>query len=782
MKHKKTSFAILFGLLSLSLAISGSATWIITSPTINGGPSNIREDNSVCYIQETGYYYSSLEGAIKDANEYVSGSASNATVVVIPNKTVYINNDTTLQSGVDLLMPYNKADGAMTEIEKESNADSTSGKQLYRAKYMYASTSGSESDTSSPVGEYLENGESGTYYTDNNFVDYSNSNVEKYLSSTMIVKSNTTLTIKENSQLVVYGQLGRATGTGLMGNTSGYYSQIIMCDNSKIIVEEGAVLDVRGYIKEGWVHSPALEELENHGSLIENSGTIYIPFVIYDYGGGSRTVALYFANECPFSMYDMPNIQIRVKTSRAGNILGRADLFTGYQNPGNLNQIIVNVQHNTCLINLLGTNSNSLLILNNISIATTKYYPNSFYLDKSGYYCGLTENISNADSNNIKGRTKISINNFVSPGTFKINIGVFGQNVNLDITRIDFPIPWNFDIEFNNISSPLNFNSYYKFLPGSKLTLNNCSNVYISGKLIFLKTGWTDSAPSNYLHPNSNDSNLTIQNSNININSGSYFGGDIILNSEETSVSQLSAKMFNNASTNDSVGGDYSTIRLIGMVSDLFAFIDGDKTFEQIRTQLSEAFSVEKTYSYSVQGRLPISSPENLQAINTYTTYSSDPGNLFFNDGIEDIPNVENVTFTLSMKDEYGQTYKSEDNPNLANRGTITVSVENISFTVDGIQFNGITSAINYGVSLKFDYSKEVIDSSISLGGKKALDLNSVLTNNGVMSFTVPVGTSSFLGSNTKTTYTLTCTASWQNASGTEQTFSPPQPFKFKNY
>ena len=780
MKHKKTSFAILFGLLSLSLAVSGSATWIITSPTINGGPSNIRKDNSVCYIYETDYYYSSLEGAIKDANAYVGGDPDNATIIVIPNKTVYINNDTTLQSGVDLLMPYNKADGTMTEIEKENNSDSTSGKQLYRAKYMYASTSGSESDTSSPTGEYLENGESGTYYTDNNFVDYSNTNIDKYLSSTMVVKPNVTLTIKENSQLVVYGQLGRAAGTGLMGNTSGYYSQIIMCDNSKIIVEEGAILDVRGYIKEAWDHSPALEELDNHGSLIENSGTIYIPFVIYDYGGGSRTVALYFANECPFSMYDMPNIQIRVKTSQAGNILGRADLFTSYQNPDNLDWIVVNVQHNTCLINLLGTNNNSLLILNNTSVARTKYYPNSFYLDKSGYYCGLTQNISKTDSNNIKGRTKISVNNFVSPGTFKINIGVFGQNVNLDITRIDFPIPWNFDIEFNNISSTLNFNSYYKFLPGSKLTLKNCSNVSVSGKLIFLKTNWTDSAPSDYLHPNLNNSNLIIQNSSINLNSGSYFGGDVILNADETSASQLSAKMFNNAATNDSVGGNYSTSKLIGMVSDLLAFIDGNKNFEQIRTQLSEAFYVDSTNSYPIQGRLPISNPENLQAINTYTTYYSDPGNLFFNDGIEDIPNVENVNFTLSIKDESGQTYTSGSNLNLANKGTIIVSVENISFEVDGIQFNDITSAINYGISLEFTYAKEATVPSL-LGGV-ALDLDSVSINknNGAMSFTVIEGTYSLLGSKTRTSYTLTCTASWKNASGTTQSYS--QSVQFRNY
>ena len=100
MRHKKTTTAILFSLLSLSLAVSGSASWIIMSPSVN---VPVNKEDAVCYIEETGEYFSSVEGAIYEAN--LDNAARK--VIVIPGVTTTIENSIALNSGVDLLLPYN---------------------------------------------------------------------------------------------------------------------------------------------------------------------------------------------------------------------------------------------------------------------------------------------------------------------------------------------------------------------------------------------------------------------------------------------------------------------------------------------------------------------------------------------------------------------------------------------------------------------------------------------------------------------------------------------------
>lgn len=583
MKHRKTSFAILFGLLSSSLAISGSAAWIITSPTINGGPSNIREDNSVCYIQETGYYYSSLEGAIKDANEYVSGDPSNATIIVIPNKTVYINNDTTLQSGVDLLMPYTTdysttLDGnntrvklpapEMTEIRKGNDG-------LYIAKYLYTSGGNNypNSDAYKALAEYDTAVK--TFVDD---VEY-DSSFSKKLQSTLIINNDVELTISSGSQFVIYGQLGQPN-QGLSGYTSGYYSQAILMPNSKINVSNGGILDVRGFLKEGYTTDPLISSQSknvSNGSAIINHGKVYTPFIIYDYEGGTRTVGTYsYSAECPFTMYDLPNISVNVNTHLDGSILGRTDLYTGYTD-AKLTKIFP--QHNTCFISVIGSADGNIIQTSNNtssdSIVSTKYYPNSyiksnFSINNGDIYYGLTQNKSTSTNSSSKasGRTtddnygsttSINISNSnVDIGYLNLDVSVFAKRVPIttdgntyhDGEAIYFPVPWQFDIKFNN--STINMSSDVKIMTGSSLTFEN-STFNLDGNLIIYKNykdnvsliGTSSENLYNYCYPEQQSAKFILDGSDVTFSSNSTFSGDISLTNDSTEMTSLNINTSN---------------------------------------------------------------------------------------------------------------------------------------------------------------------------------------------------------------------------------------------
>ena len=685
MKHKKTSFAILFGLLSLSLAVSGSATWIITSPTINGGPSNIREDNSVCYIKtgENEYYYSSLEGAIKDANEYVDGTASNATVVVIPNKTVYINHDTALHSGVDLLMPYTTEYSTtldenntrvklgapeMTEIRKGDDG-------LYIAKYLY--TSGGNNYPKEEPYKTLAEYDSALA----NFAD-ANGSTSK-ISSTLIIDEDVELTISSNSQMVIYGQLGRP-GTDLNGHTSGYYSQVILLNGAKISVDAGGILDVRGYIKE----ANNVNEALNYTQII-NNGTIYVPFVVYDYGGGTATIAIYaHANECPFSQYDMPNIHSTITTQNSGAIKARADLYTGYQD---LNQTLDNVgtmgdaikfalqlkgiyeedlrffpQQNACFVDVVGNSDTNILKTTTNSIVITKYNPSNrspITVDGKSYNIGNTNNISKtAVSTDGLATTTIKAYGDINVGYLTLNVSIFEQIVPISTQNIYFPIPWQMNVDFYN--GNVTISNMVKLLPGAQVRFTNCQINLINSVIAYNKTSWTETTKT---YNTQQDSIVELNYSTLNIAAGASFGGYITLNQSSIenssnytpsiiSVDSLSSV---NASTTESEGGSMSLGDLInsgdpiGAFNNLADFMKGDRQFDdEIKSIVGSAFKTTTSNNISLNAQTDFNSKGNKTNIESGYKYTSGDKLDYFNDTVLVVDKVSGVT----LKTASGQT------------------------------------------------------------------------------------------------------------------------------
>ena len=632
MRHKKTTATILFSLLSLSLAVSGSASWIIMSPTINGGPSNIRDADAVCYIEETGYYYDSLEGAINDANAYVAGPASNAKVIVIPGKTVYINNDTTLNSGVDLLMPYTTSYSTtldsnhnrvaldtpeMTEIRKGDDG-------LYIAKnlYTYGGNNYPKETEYSSLAEY-DNASS-------TFAD-ANGTTSK-ISSTLVIKNNVELTISNNSQMVVYGQLGRP-GQNLSGHTSGYFSQVILMKNAKINVNQGGILDVRGYIKESNNDEDALNYTQ-----ITNNGTIYVPFVVYDFCGGSATVAIYAnANECPFSQYDMPNIHSTISTQNSGSVKARADLYTGYQdlNPTidghslgfliraafeakgiNEEDLKFYPQQNVCFVDVIGNAVSNILKIDKESKIITKYHPTNhspITIDGVTYLVGNTNDISKTGlSSNKLGTTTLNIYGDIDVGYLTLNVSIFEQIVPISTSGIYFPIPWQMDANFFN--GNVNVSNKIKLLPGAQTKFTNCKINLSNAVMSYNKNSWRETTST---YPTNQDSIIELNYSELSIANGASFGGYITLN--QSSINDYSnynsstiianSSFNNNPSTTESEGGNMSLGGVMGgnvidSFNNLADFMLGDKGFDDdVKSVVASAFTTttRKTISLIAQ-------------------------------------------------------------------------------------------------------------------------------------------------------------------------------------
>ena len=679
MKHKKTSFAILFGLLSLSLAVSGSASWIILSPSVN---IPVNKEEAVCYIEETGEYFSSIEGAIYEAN--LDNDARK--VIVIPGITTTIENSIGLNSGVDLLIPYNTSYSTdisdtgertklaipeMTEIEKDSD-------NLYIAKYLYPNANGTTNyQKKSP---YMDTAEYDTVSSSDTFSDSSNLNK---LSSTVILDENVTLTINNGSQLVVYGQLGYP-GAGLSGHTSGYYSQIVMMPESKIQVNQGGILDVRGYIKEGYKSSSPISDdmkrVSNNSSII-NQGTIYMPFVIYDYGGGNNTVAVYMGkDECPFTMYDLPNIHSTIETKNGGLIRARTDLFTGYTDfnaytggiPDSIlgmfgisqELLIVYTQHNTCFIDVLGSTNSSIINIDNNSSAITKYYPNNYIKlpnkqNGNDIYIGLTSNVyTSGRTDNCGGTTDINLLGNISTNFLLLSVSVFGHSLDITTDGSFFPIPWQFNISVGSNESnqsTLNISNKLKFMPGSILNLENVL-VRVNDEIIFYESTWQDPA-SSYKYPSNDSAIFSSNNSSISFSSSAKFGGYLQTTGNTNLKSFFSTSSNNNTVTNtDSGGAELSTGNLsLDEKISLAKFVSNGQLTDEVQEILKKAADIKYTAEYSNTGEISIGNNDTIQEIeNNILQYNSDENKDYFN-AAEVIP----VDYSISRI----ETNKSEIRP-----------------------------------------------------------------------------------------------------------------------
>ena len=288
-----------------------------------------------------------------------------------------------------------------------------------------------------------------TNYMSQNGTSYSPILVTKVLLKTQLI-------IKENAELDIGGVLC-VTGQGTSGVTSGKFAILEMTNNNAInepeIISNGTI---KAY---GYITNPS-----NDALIKCETGGIFMPYVVYDYGGGSATSGFYMGKVTPFNIFDCPNIHSHLQCNSGVNIITHASLYTGTPE-----------SYNIADLKILGK-SGALINLKNGTI-TFKHTPTQ------GVNWGTTTANSKPTT---AATTQVDFNGDAISGvlSMKIQAPILGL-LTVSLSDYHLPICCKFDLRFNG-NHYYEFSSKYKFLPGAKIFVDDEAQVYINSNASWL--------------------------------------------------------------------------------------------------------------------------------------------------------------------------------------------------------------------------------------------------------------------------------------------------------
>lgn len=466
-KYNIKYFFIVLLLFIYSLFNIGGSSFVINKEIDIRDISISNGAKAVCYFIKDNktYKYTSIEKAL----DVAKNDNTNNTIYVIPGTNPIITRDCEIASGDSLILPY----------EGETYEDAGRSKQH------------------------------------NTFIDADAAGVSEYRKSLVKVEDNVTIT--NNGTIIVGGELGKgASNQRPTGHTVGKYSEILLGYNSQIINNNNAVINLFGYIK---------EHQSNNESLVtfNNGSKIYLPFVIYDFRGGSYSSAANSQNVMPFNIFDFPNIHSQMKFNYGSTLFG---LLTVYASDN------VNIPDP---VSVLGK-SNSLFLMSNSCSINIKY--NSV----SHLYTTLDTGPTITSSNINK--TEIKINGDLN--LTKLNLTFISS---IDTSKYYCPLSYKFKVVVESGTTTLV--NKVKFYTGSELIVNTNGKLVIGNNSIFYQK-YTDEctyASGNILMPPNLGPAKLINNGQTEINSS--FGGNIETNTAGAKV--ITSSGFKSTITSDEV-------------------------------------------------------------------------------------------------------------------------------------------------------------------------------------------------------------------------------------
>lgn len=407
-------------------------TVVITFPTVVSEVKDGGEYTLTATISETDNYKDgSITITLKVKAAEVNGTkytvedavAQGGTITLFGN--AFIANNLTIPSGVTLILP--------------------------------SSLDGPEKKAGSPtyVSKDSEDGVDGFVDNDSNYIEH-------------VLTNYANVTV--NGTILVQGLLGRR-GQGLSGHTSNKHSQII--NNGTMTFVSGAVLDTRGYVK-------------GAGSIVFESGsTMYAPFVIHDFRGGSSTGGAYKeGNISPFCRYEMPNVQCNTIFYSGTTVTGYCGLWINSYN-----------KHMTTTVGIITNTEQSLLQLVN----------------------GYIEKQYNSE------KTTLNIYGDIKTGSLSMTI----SGINVDTKNVLFPISYLYTI--NLFSGTTTIVHGYKLLPGSELNVLSGAtlNLEKGGQIIVYDNTWNDEAGGGvgYYYPNGKGAAKLSVAGRVEVKSGGTLAG-----------------------------------------------------------------------------------------------------------------------------------------------------------------------------------------------------------------------------------------------------------------
>jgi len=286
--------------------------------------------------------------------------------------------------------------------------------------------------------------------------------------------------LNNNGTIEICGILGFANPSaqnGPMGCTSKQYAMLNMAKKST--VNTSGTMNIYGYITNNGVGTADTAKVN------ATAGKIYMPFVVYDHWGGGTAVGDYKSGGIsPVSLFDMPNIQAKLKCNSGVSIVGYADLYTNKAALGSVT--LVEAQHNLTTVNILGTTS-SLIQL-------TSGYAEFEYIPTQGSNFGTTTANSIPK---IAAETKITLCGTAETGDLELTVKVAFLTETVSLTDVMFPVSHKMELNLTG-NYKYTLNSSFKFMPGSILNIEEGAELeLVAGKeLLIYEKFFSGSTPN----------------------------------------------------------------------------------------------------------------------------------------------------------------------------------------------------------------------------------------------------------------------------------------------
>ncbi len=389
------------------------------------------------------------DGALKAATDSADYSGKERSVIITINDYT-IPGGVTIPNKVTLKIPYYyiESEGAYLT----GYAHGSAGGELFTIKDEYGEVI--QTVTMPECGYYLD-GSTYLFLGETCIVDdeYYTAN---YKDTTKRYKQfnvtlNGDLTIQSGGKLEV-GGVNTYNGQYYNGHTSGYYGQLNMGEGKKIIVQEGAVIDSYGYIKNGSIEA-------------EKGANIYEPFIVADFTGGWNSYGLYTDGQSPFLRYAMINIQSDLTIEYGAKLWARCVLW-GDHMYNMTKQVVIGYDDkigdtNFGLITLEEPDDDRL-----VSKAVCTYDHSKTLQQSSNAYNNLRGDI---------GKTKITI-----IGNARTESLEFLDMVST--SQVLFPVPFNFDFVIGDGTTDTQFSikNHYVILPGATVTVEKAGSLIVT--------------------------------------------------------------------------------------------------------------------------------------------------------------------------------------------------------------------------------------------------------------------------------------------------------------
>ncbi len=418
MKYSGFAKIFLFMATLFSAINVGNGKWHIVNPDPDNYSKQVSAKTSdsvvVCYLEKTvdGQTARTKYTSIEKALEVSANATDKQTVVVLPGTNPTITRRCTIGTNVSLILPYdfNQTDWSYSDYTNYKNQ------------------------------------------SNNGFADKDASAVKTNRKNILTIAEG--VTIINNGTIDVAGKIGVGAESNQRpsGFTIGSYCEILMKASSKI--QNSGSINLYGYIK---------ESSKDNGSSIVNSstGSVKMPFTIYDFRGGTYSDKAYPKYSMPFSYFDFPNCHVEQVFNLGSKLIGFALLYAlSSYNSGEI--LVLGKESEDCLFKMCNGN------------ATLKYVPSNF-----GY---STSDVSNNTTGNTANYTKITIDGDLKLSSIVVRIPGYTFNS----SSIECPISYKFQITQN--TGTLTIANKMKFLTGSSLTIGKKATCIMNAPITFYQS------------------------------------------------------------------------------------------------------------------------------------------------------------------------------------------------------------------------------------------------------------------------------------------------------